>query len=168
MNDFIRFVGRGALAGTIFPFLFLAYYFGPRFGPLIFLGQLVWYLIPGASVGLILWLLSAGFGKTMGAGIRITIGIGISFAVTLALNHSDFVLLLRHESELPVTDVLYGIFRILLMCATIGGLAGLASPAKRLFKKAPELTYRERVRMYDAAESEARAARQRIGRSGME
>jgi hypothetical protein len=161
MNDFISFVCRGALAGSIFPLLFLIFHFGPRYGPLFFLGVIFWYLAPGAMVGLVMWVCGQVANKP-GAILRITIGTAISFPVNASLNFSDLVVVIRSLLDMTFDDILWGLVRILLFCVAIGGVAGFVCPAEKTSKKEPELSYWERLRLYEAAEAEAKLAREKL------
>ncbi len=160
MRDFINFVGRAALAGAIYPFLMLILFFGPRFGLLLFLGFFYWYLLPGAVVGIGLWLLAARLAAPPKAAIRFAVGTAISFVVALGIHLSNF-LFFGNPDLFSVDKLLLDVTPMLLMAAAIGGVAGLASPKLATTKTEP-LSYLERVRLYEAAEQQANAARRRL------
>src|SRR5205807_10147618 len=136
-------------------FLMLNFVLGPAYGGLFFGGQLYRYLLPGAIVGLVLWLLLAGHRKNLDAAFRFTVGTAVSLPVLVWLDWLDLRWGFRHEGEVSLAAVFSGVIGILLLSAAVGGIAGLASPEKTLSEKESSLSYRERVQLYESAEQEA-------------
>ena len=158
MDDLIRFVWRGAVGGLIVPLLlytFLIFPFGPA---LVFYLLFVsfWLVIPGALVGLTLWFVCTRFVDRLEVIFRMMIGMAVvSTILALVWLYSIF----SSRSDLVdfpqlILDLPRLIFWLLFNGASIGLLAGWLCPSTAVFRKEPELSYRERVRQYEEAQAE--------------
>jgi hypothetical protein len=147
VQDLSRFIWRGALGGMIVPALYLFALYGPAF-ILYFLITSFWLAIPGAIVGAFLWFLCARFVDSLGALLRITIGVVIASTVMTLMSFSTF------SSHGDLADLPLLIFWLPLNGASIGVLAGWLCPSATVFRKEPKLTHWERVRQYEEAQAE--------------
>src|SRR5215813_4638121 len=165
MRELIRFLGRGAFAGAIFPFLFVTWSFGPIIGPLFFVGLLYWQLIPGAAVGLVLWL-GSHLWRVFGVVSRVSIGTLVALCLAIAIDSYGFVAMFRRHN-LSRNEMVLDVVWLWFICTATGGLAGIACPRAHR-RQEPKLTYRERTQLYELAEAEAKAAREQSmkGESG--
>jgi hypothetical protein len=163
MKDFLSFILRGAWAGIVFPSAVSVLIWG-SVGAFLFLNLtfLLYSGLPGAIVGLVLWFVAARTTKPIRPIIRFAIGTGTVAAILLPVwFHQAATSVSRgYISELDIPSVL---MRLTVYAAGVGGLAGLACPASREYEyNEPELSYRERTRLYEAAEKEAQSARERL------
>jgi hypothetical protein len=163
MRDFLRFVGRSALgsaiAGSAFTLLICLCLFGPSW-ELLYLFHpvaLACFAVPGAIVGFVLWIVATLTGAKLSAIWRITIGIGVVPAIYFVLVLYE---LSGHVDRIDFSQLSFStpVVLLLLWIGVIGGIAGLASPAEKLFKKESGLTYWERVALYEIAQREATLA----------
>ena len=162
MIDLIKFVIRGALGGAIFPFVIitgLSIYLASDLALGIFRALSYWYLIPGAVIGLTLWVI-ARFGKPLNLEFRFAVGASIPFALLSAILLIG--LIAWDESESSLAIALFGFVWIAIASMGIGGIAGLACPNGLSRKQEPKLNYWERVALYEIAEREASVARARV------
>jgi hypothetical protein len=156
MIDLIKFVVRGALGGAIFPFVIagLTLVLAPYIF-VVFLGALLWCLIPGAVVGLGLWLI-ARFLKRLRPEVRFGVGTLVVFVTLFGL------LLLSWMSASIDYESLPAYVAVVLLTAIVsagtGGIAGLACPDSLSRKKEPKLNYWERLALSEMAEREASVA----------
>ena len=170
MRDFVRFVARGAAGSLIVSFLSAALLFMLVLGPsgiraLLYSPHFLRGVFPGAIVGAVLWSLTAqkysrlialqrmGFGA---ATVITLLVAGYAFYVSASNSYYDIYFSLDIR---PNTLLL-----ILIWNCTEGAVAGLACPARRLYRMEPELKYRARAQLYELAEEEARMAREQIER----
>jgi hypothetical protein len=166
MKDFFHFVGRGAfggaLAGATVTLLICLYYFGPSWNLLYLYHPMVLacFAVPGAIVGLVLWIVTTLARARLNTILRIAIGIcvlpTIYFLIVLyALGgHLDKIESTQFSFSSPIVW-------FLLWITVPGGIAGLASPSGRRIAKDDGLTYWDRVALYEIAELEASLAIQR-------
>ena len=150
MRDLIRFVWRGALGGAILPALIVAYYLFWIFGTPFFWVILIssfFVAVPGAIVGTVLWLCALVFHRIS---ILWRVIIGMATTVTfLLLNGIISAAEFSYDPQF-FREQLFS----LIYCLAIGGMAGWVCPAARIYQREPELSYRERVREYEAAQAE--------------
>jgi len=162
MIDLIRFVARGAVAGAILPLVLISalisIFLGPGVALKIFLAVFYWFLIPGAVVGLALWVI-ARFRKRLPADVRFVVGTLIQFVLVCVLLLGLISAWSEDKSSLLYVPLCF--VWILIASAGVGGVAGVACPDALSRKKEPELTYWERVALYEMAEREASFARAR-------
>lgn len=163
MKDFFQFVGRGALggalAGATVTLLICVYYFGPSWNLLYLFHPMILacFAVPGAIVGLVLWIVSTLARARLNTILRIAIGIGVLptlyFLIVLyALGgHLDKIDFTQFSFSSPVVWSL-------LWITVPGGIAGLASPSGRRIAKDDGLTYWDRVALYEIAQREASLA----------
>lgn len=162
MRDLIRFVLRGAGGGVSFT-LGLAILFYGRIGGFLLLSRLyfVFALLPGAVVGLFLWLIAGRVNKPLSGGLRFSAGTAVAGAYIVVASLSQRALTLE-ATQYENYDIPLMIMGIAVYAVSIGGVAGLWCPAGREnLNRKPELTYLERTRLYEAAEREAKTARER-------
>jgi len=162
MIDLIKFVARGALGGAIFPVLLmigLSIPLGPALALVILVALSYWYLIPGAVVGLALWLI-ARFGNRLPASVRFGVGTLIPFATLFGAFLMSLTSASIELESLPASVAV--VVLIAILSSAIGGIAGLACPDGLSRKKEPKLNYWERVALYEMAEREALVARARF------
>jgi hypothetical protein len=118
---------------------------------------LAFFAVPGACVGFVLWLITVVIGKRLIAILRITIGVGVLLTIYFGIvlyalgGHVDRIDFTQFSDSAAV-------WWLLIWLAVSGGLAGLASPSRKLFTREPGLTYWERVALYEIAQVEARMA----------
>jgi hypothetical protein len=160
MKDFLSFTLRGAWGGILFTLALMVLVYG-SLGAFLFLNYLflLYSLPPGAIVGLVLWFVAARTTKPLQPIIRFAIGTGTAAAILLPIWGYQAVTSVSrgYVSDLDIPSVL---LRLAVYAAGVGGLAGLACPASRAYgHNPPELNYRERTRLYEAAEKEAQNAR---------
>lgn len=163
MKDFFQFVGRGAsggaLAGATVTLLIIVYYFGPSWGLLYLYHPMVLacFAVPGAIVGLVLWIVATLARAPLITVWRVAIGISVGptiyFLIVLyALGgHLDKIESTQFSFSSPVVW-------LLLWITVPGGIAGLASPSGRRIVKDEGLTYWDRVALYEIAQREASLA----------
>ncbi|MEP6819874.1 MAG: hypothetical protein ABJA18_10095 [bacterium] len=164
MRDLIKFVWRGALGGAIVPLLLSTYYLIVIFGTPLFWVYLIsspFLAIPGAIVGVILWICSLFFDR-LGIVLRVTIGV--------AINSMFLVLEWLRSSESFSYDPSY--LRRFIFWSTsyllIGGMAGWLCPAAATWRREPEPPYWERVRQYEAAQAEHDFGKAQLDRESTE
>ena len=163
MRDLVGFVLRGAWAGAAFVLAPTILIYGSM-GAFFFLDPLflLQSLPPGAVVGLVLWFAAGKATGPLTPGKRFAIGTGIAAAIIFPMNFYQAAtgISWRRAYDFDIPSML---MRIVLYAAGIGGLAGLACPASReQVNQASQLTYRERVRLYETAEREAKEAHERM------
>lgn len=155
MIDFVRFVLRGALGALIGPTLVLTwccglewlfFFFYTVIIPALFVGV-------GALLGVILWARHLVV-ERLGPIQRMAIGSAV-FGLALLI-HS---ILLPSDTETP--PFLEMLYWCLIFGVLYGAPTGLLCPGKTWLKKEPELKYRERAELYEAAEVEASRTRQK-------
>jgi hypothetical protein len=168
MEDFLRFVVRATWGGAIFTALIFTYYFGLRYGPIFFLYPMAlpYFIIPGGMVGIILWFWTGRVGYALGMSLRIIIGTSVVFIMVILLDtyHLATTRFLRDGlAEISSWQKAAWMFQLtttrLIESVGIGGLAGLACPSNRVLRRKSRTSYRERARIYEAAESQARLNR---------
>jgi hypothetical protein len=159
MKDFLSFVLRGGWTGVGLSVGLMVLFYG-SLGAFMFLSLdfLIYALPPGAIVGFVLWLIAGKAVKPLTPGFRFGIGT-IVVAVILVLMWGYQATKLD-ANQLEYLDIPSTLMRLGVLSAGWGGLAGLACPASREYRPEPELTYRERTQLYEAAEQEAKAARE--------
>ena len=158
MIEFLKYVLRGMLGGMIVPILWSILLFGLG-GPLFlvsFSDSWKYVLGPGALVGLLIWLCSLVF-ERLGLIARIATGAGVLSAIAMIRSLDSY---LPNGERPPHFGQTLAWF--VVNFAVSGALSGLACPGGRFPKREPKLTYRERVRMYEEAEAEAKRARERL------
>ena len=153
MRDLIRFVWRGALGGAIIPLTWYGYYliiaWRVPFIRYYLLVSLCITAIPGALVGMVLWLLCFLFVDRLGTFLRIIIGVAIALTIITLPG------IPRSQSPLDEpSESLRLIVWILIYGVAVGGLAGWLCPPTMIFRREPEPPYWERVREYEAAQAE--------------
>jgi len=168
MKDLISFSLRGAWGGAIGAviawFLFYVLSFGPFWGLLFVLHPivLVYLAVPGALVGLILWILTGRTAESLNAISRGAIGTGVILGLIALLSIYQ---LAWQVNQLGLIELnLLRIFQVTIIEAVfLGGAAGLACPSRRqeVLKEGSNITYWERVALYEMAEREAQIARQK-------
>ena len=168
MRDFLSFVLRGAWAGTAFVLALCILLFGSMGALLLLDAEFLLYSVPpGAIVGVVLWLIAGKTTEPLSQAARFGIGTGIATAILLPMSfYQTWIgIALRGVYGFDMPSLL---MRIAVYSAGLGGLAGLACPASRdqVSQKA-KLTYRERLQLYEAAEREAKEARERIASDGL-
>jgi hypothetical protein len=161
MKDLIGFVLRGALPGVTLSIVLaiLSYgWMGATLGvsPIFF----AYAMLPGAIAGLVLWFITGRADKPLTAGRRFSIGTAIVAAYSLVVGVAQVALSLG-TTRLQYVLIPWTIMWIAVWAVSIGGLGGLACPASREYRVEPKLTYWERTQLYEAAEQEAKAARER-------
>jgi hypothetical protein len=161
MRDFLRFVLRGSWASAIFTLLLLTVNWG-SLGALIFLNPAVLMrcAIPGAIVGVVLWIVSGRTNRRLPWIQRVVIGTLVGATILFAFGLYEIL-----TTPVDFRDLYFmrWITVTLIYAAGFGGLAGSACPSQREDKPHEDhLTYRERAKLYEAAEQEAKAARERI------
>jgi hypothetical protein len=163
MKDFFQFIGRGAsggaLAGATLTLLICLYYFGPSWG-LVYLYHpmvLACFAVPGALVGLVLWIVTTLAGARLIAILRIAIGISVLPAIYFLI---VLYALGGHLDKIDSTQFSFSaeVVWAFLWITVPGGIAGFASPSRRRFTKDTGLTYWDRVALYEIAELEASVA----------
>ena len=165
MKDYPRFVLRGGGAGAVVAFSAVIY-FWVFFAIAIFYHpvSLVYMTLPGAVVGLVLCSVAGNCSNPLTPAKRFAIGTGA--VAVLATAGSIYRLSTDQFAREYGIEYWIVILRILISAAAIGGLAGLACPASREHAHdEPKLSYRERTRLYEAAEREAQENRERIAQS---
>jgi hypothetical protein len=162
MRDLFRFVLRGAWPGVAFSMGLMIMIWG-SLGAFIFLHPLylAYALTPGAITGIVIWFVAGKANKPLTAGVRFAIGSGVIAGFLLMMSIYQMAVTMN-VTLLEYIDLPSLIMRIAVFGMGIGGLGGLACPgARQYLNRKSNLTYRERTRLYEAAEEEARTARQR-------
>ena len=162
MRDLIGFVLRGACGGAAITAGLAILLYGAR-GDFFLLSPayFVLTLLPGAVVGLFLWFIAGRGDQPLTAGLRFSMGTAFAGGYFVVASLAQVALTLD-ASRLSDFDVPFMITVMAAYAVSIGGPAGLLCPAGREdVHRKREMTYRERARLYEAAEEEARAARVR-------
>ena len=162
MRDLFRCVLRGAWPGVAFSMGLMIMVWG-SLGAFIFLHPLylTYALTPGAITGFVIWFVAGKSNKPLTAGLRFAIGSAViaSFLLMTSLYQMAVTM---NATQLEYIDLPSLIMRISVFGMGIGGLGGLACPgARQYLNRKSTLTCRERTRLYEAAEEEARTARER-------
>lgn len=167
MKDLLIFLLRGALGAIIgsvsFALLFSLYtkfflHFVLAVIPVALAIEGAW----GVVIGLACWVATRNLRK-LSVLVRILIGTGITWVAILAFYLYPLVNGREHFPDFSVIELLQFQFFLLAVSLSIGGAAGLACPALReQVNEESKLTYRKRLRLYEAAEREAKEARERI------
>lgn len=167
MKDLMIFLLRGALGAIIgsisFALIFSLYI---RYFLLLIVALIpVALAIEGAYgmlIGFVCWV-SAGGERRLNVLVRVAIGTGITWVALLALYLYPLVTARENFSGFSVIEIFQFHLFLLVVSLSIGGAAGMACPALReQVSEESKLTYRERLRLDEAAEREAKEARQRI------
>jgi hypothetical protein len=163
MKDFFQFVGRaalgGALAGATLTLLMCMYFFGPSWEQMYLFHPLVLacFAVPGAIVGLVLWMVSTLARARLITILRIAIGICVVPTIYFLI---VLYALGGHLDKIDFTQLSFSspVVWFLLWITVPGGIAGLASPSGRRIAKDDGLTYWDRVALYEIAQLEASLA----------
>ena len=152
MGDFVKYILRGSLGGAMVLLGLSVLMFGLWVPGLLLMvpWTLVYFLWPGALVGLVLWSWVVVV-EHVGWWRRAAIGSGslILVAAAMLITHVG-----EDTSPLSFTEIVFG----LAQTALTGALAGGCCPAGTGAKKTPKLTHRERVALYELNELEAKQA----------
>lgn len=155
MQDLFRFVWRGAVGGMIVPLLLNGS--GLLYFALISLWTLpiiFFYLaIPGAVVGIALWILCRRAVENIPPIRRAAFGVVTLIGLTGLFAIGSYVTGWGSEYPYQGESGLIEWMRWLLLLSIYflgaGGLAGIMCPARLLVRPEPRLSYRERVELYE-------------------
>jgi len=157
MYDAFRFVLRSALGGAIVPMLCLAVFCQAYFGafyyaPIIFLHPVVLLIatIPGGCVGLTLWFLCLRGVEPLAVWSRMAIGAGVQAVIYVLV-----LFLYLPTDQISLTHPQRPIVWTLALTMAGGTLAGLTCPSRIGFRKEPELTFRQRMQLYETGHVES-------------